>query len=145
MSDYGFKYLEDLTLEMRRHSTMGSKKKHRFLNRKKKETFYSNIETNVMPLYQYLNNKKIDNIDFLKIDTEGYELNILKGLKDNIRSIKIIFFEHHYDNMVKKNYRFGDIHSLLINNKFKKIYKSKMPFRKTFEYMYINESFKKNG
>ena len=98
-----------------------------------------------MPLYQYLNNKKIDNIDFLKIDTEGYELNILKGLKDNIRSIKIIFFEHHYDNMVKKNYRFGDIHSLLINNKFKKIYKSKMPFRKTFEYMYINESFKKNG
>ena len=121
------------------------KKKHRFLNRKKKETFYSNIETNVMPLYQYLNNKKIDNIDFLKIDTEGYELNILKGLKDNIRSIKIIFFEHHYDNMVKKNYRFGDIHSLLINNKFKKIYKSKMPFRKTFEYMYINESFKKNG
>lgn len=33
MSDYGFKYLEDLTLEMRRHSTMGSKKKHRFLAR----------------------------------------------------------------------------------------------------------------
>ena len=33
MKSYGFKYLEDSTLEMRRHSTMGSKKKHRFLAR----------------------------------------------------------------------------------------------------------------
>jgi hypothetical protein len=47
--------------------------------------------------------------------------------------------------MIKKNYNFADIHSLLINNNFKKIYKSKMPFRKTFEYIYINEVFKKNS
>ena len=33
MSGYGFKYLEDATNEMRRHSTMGTKKKHRFLQR----------------------------------------------------------------------------------------------------------------
>ena len=33
MAQNGFKYLEDSTLEMRRHSTMGSKKKHRFLAR----------------------------------------------------------------------------------------------------------------
>ena len=33
MSQYGFKYLEDATNEMRKHSTMGTKKKHRFLQR----------------------------------------------------------------------------------------------------------------
>ncbi len=33
MSDYGFKYLKDLSEEMRRHSTMGTKKKLRFLAR----------------------------------------------------------------------------------------------------------------
>ena len=120
------------------------KKKYKFINKKKENTFYRNIETTVIPLSQYLTNKKINDIDFLKIDTEGYELNILKGLKNDIRNIKIIFFEHHYDNMIKKHYNFADIHNLLKNNKFKKIYKSKMPFRKTFEYIYINENFKKS-
>ena len=45
-------------------------------------------------------------------------------------------FEHHYDNMIKKDYTFRDINKLLIKNNFKKIYKLKMPFRKTFEYIY---------
>ena len=102
------------------------KKKHKYINKKKFKSFYHNIETTVIPLSQYLTNKKIGNIDFLKIDTEGYELDILKGLKNDIRNVKIIFFEHHYDNMIKKNYNFTNIHSLLINNNFKKIYKSKM-------------------
>ena len=44
-------------------------------------------------------------------------------------------FEHHYDNMIKKNYTFSDINSLLVKNNFQLIYKSKMPFRKTFEYI----------
>ncbi len=120
------------------------KKKHKYINKKESKSFYHNIKTTIIPLSQYLANKKIGNIDFLKIDTEGYELDILKGLTNDIRNVKIIFFEHHYDNMIKKNYNFTNIHSLLINNNFKKIYKSKMPFRKTFEYMYINEKFKKN-
>jgi len=44
--------------------------------------------------------------------------------------------EHHYDNMIKKNYTFENINKLLIKNNFNKIYKSRMPFRKTFEYIY---------
>ena len=38
--------------------------------------------------------------------------------------------------MLLKNYVFRDIHNLLISNNFKQIYKYKMPFRKTFEYVY---------
>jgi len=48
-------------------------------------------------------------------------------------------FEHHYDNMIKKGYTFTDINKLLIKNHFKKIYKSRMPFRKVFEYIYKKE------
>ena len=48
-------------------------------------------------------------------------------------------FEHHYDNMIKKGYTFEDINKLLIKNNFNKIYKSRMPFRKTFEYIYKRE------
>ena len=120
------------------------KKKFRFLNFIGTKKVFEETEIDITKFKDYLEIKKINNIDFLKIDTEGYELNILKGLKNDIRNIKIIFFEHHYDNMIKKSYNFADIHNLLKSNKFKKIYKSKMPFRKTFEYIYINENFKKS-
>ena len=81
-----------------------------------------------------LNN--LDKVSFLKIDTEGYEFEILKGLKKKIQLVDTIMFEHHYDNMIIKNYTFTDINSLLKENNFNQIYKSKMPFRKTFEYIY---------
>ena len=42
----------------------------------------------------YINNNNIKNIDFLKIDTEGYELNVLKGFEDFLENIKIIQFEY---------------------------------------------------
>ena len=87
---------------------------------------------------EYLDKNKIKYIDFLKIDTEGYEYKILKGLKKNIKNIKLIMFEHHYDDMLDKGYSFGDIKDLLNKNNFIQIFKSKMPFRKTFEYVYIN-------
>ena len=73
------------------------------------------------------------------IDTEGSEFEILKGLEDRIKDIILIYFEHHYDLMLKKNYKFRDINSLLKKNNFKNVFKVKMPFRKVFEYIYINE------
>ena len=33
-----------------------------------------------------------------------------------------------------------DIHNLLISNNFKQVYKYKMAFRKTFEYVYENKN-----
>ena len=38
-------------------------------------------------------------------------------------------FEHHYDNMIKKNYSFTEINNLLKENNFKMIFKAKMPLR----------------
>ena len=46
--------------------------------------------------------------------------------------IKFIYFEHHYDDMIQKNYTFKDINKILINYGFKKVFKSKMYFRKSF-------------
>ena len=42
----------------------------------------------------YVINNNIKNIDFLKIDTEGYELNVLLGFEDFLENIKIIQFEY---------------------------------------------------
>ena len=114
-----------------------------FLSKKKENLFGKLINKKIMVkqinLNKYLEKEDLKKIDLLKIDTEGYELEVLKGLKDLIKRVSIILFEHHYDNMIIKNYKFSDINQLLRNNGFKRAYKIKMPFRKTFEYIYIKK------
>tara|TARA_Y100000590_G_scaffold464744_1_gene634953 strand:+ start:1085 stop:1810 length:726 start_codon:yes stop_codon:yes gene_type:complete len=87
-------------------------------------------------LSDFIDQHKLKKIDILKIDTEGYELEVLKGLGDKINYVKFIYFEHHYDNMIEKNYKFSHIHDLLTKRKFSRSYKIKMPFRKSFDYIY---------
>jgi len=43
---------------------------------------------------EYIIENNIKTIDFLKIDTEGYELNVLKGFDSFLENIKIIQFEY---------------------------------------------------
>ena len=87
--------------------------------------------------------QKENSIDILKIDTEGYEFNILSGMKNqDFDKVSYIYFEHHYDLMIKKGYKFSEINYLLKKNNFKQKLKLKMKFRKSFEYIY--ESKKKS-
>ena len=116
------------------------KKKFRLLNFFKKKEVFKEIETKLTKLNDYLIKNNINEVDFLKIDTEGSEFDILCGLENSIKKVKIIYFEHHYDLMIKKKYKFSDINNLLLNNNFKKVFKIKMPFRKVFEYIYINRN-----
>lgn len=101
-----------------------------------KKFFRSKTSTNVITLKKFIQENQIEKIDFIKIDTEGFEYNVLLGLDDYIENVSFILFEHHYDNMIIKNYKFSDIHKLLVNNGFERIYKTKMPFRKSFDYIY---------
>ena len=113
------------------------KRKFNLLNLFNKGRIYQTFQIKIQSLKEYIDNNNMTNIDFLKIDTEGYEYEILLGLEDRIKLVKVIMFEHHYDNMIKKDYTFTNINDLLIKNNFEKIYKSRMPFRKTFEYIYL--------
>ena len=96
-----------------------------------KENYVSQIK-----LSQFIKNKELIKIDILKIDTEGYELEVIKGLEEKIRIVNFIYFEHHYDNMIKKNYKFSEIHDYLLDNGFNRVFKIKMPLRKSFDYIY---------
>jgi len=111
-------------------------KKKSFLMNDNSQKSYLKLEANQIRLSEYLDQKNLDKIDFLKVDTEGYEYNVLKGLDTKLSNVTLIMFEHHYDDMLQKNYTFRDINKLLISNNFKQIYKYKMSFRKTFEYIY---------
>ena len=95
----------------------------------------------VITLKKFLLENKIKQIDLLKIDTEGYEYDVLLGLGNRIEDFKYIYFEHHFNNMIIKNYTFTKIHTLLKSKQFSKVFKLRMSFRKTFEYVYANNRF----
>jgi FkbM family methyltransferase len=52
------------------------------------------IRLHIRKAKDYVVEKNIKQIDFLKIDTEGYELNVMKGFDDFLPNIKIIQFEY---------------------------------------------------
>lgn len=109
--------------------------KNKFLDLDKDNFFeYENVKQTT--LHDYFITKKINHIDLLKIDTEGYEYEVLKGLSSYSSKVKYILFEHHYDDMILKGYKFYDINHYLLKANFIMVFKCKMPFRKTFEYIY---------
>ena len=113
------------------------KRKNKFLNLK--NNFFKEVDISVITLDDYIKKHGIQKIDLLKIDTEGYEFDVLRGLNNKLNLVGFLMFEHHYDDMLKKKYTFQDINELLKKYNFKKIFKSRMPFRKSFEYIYKNE------
>jgi len=99
------------------------------------------IEIKVVTLSDFILENNINKIDLLKIDTEGHEFQVLSGLKDKMHMINLIHIEHHFDDMIIKDYKLTDIHNLLEKKGFKKYFKIKMRFRKSFEYLYININY----
>ncbi len=117
------------------------KKKIRVLGVSGNNNYCENFKVKLITLDNYLKKIDIDKIDLLKIDTEGHEYYVLKGSQMNLFKVRYVYFEHHYDDMLEKKYKFSEIHNFLTNNNFKKVFKSKMFFRKTFEYIYENSKF----
>ena len=118
------------------------KRKNLLLNFSNKKSFYLEQKVSIEKAKDIVIKYKINKVDFLKIDTEGYELYVLNGFEEKLNNIHLILFEHHYDLMIKKKYTFSDVNNLLNKNGFIQTAKFKMPFRKTFEYIYCNERYK---
>ena len=109
-----------------------------FFNKKKNRIKNSQVKIDTLE-----NLIKIDEfkfIDLIKIDTEGYDYNVIKGLGNLISKVRFIYFEHHFHDMLLKDYKFNDVDTFLKSKNFKKVFKTKMFFRKTFEYIYKNNS-----
>ena len=117
------------------------KRKKRVLNLGMKNNFYELKNVNVIKGATIIKNNNVKSIDLLKIDTEGYEFAVINGFEEDICRVKVLLFEHHYNLMIKKDYKFSDIHKYLISKNFVLRKKFKMPLRKTFEYIYFNQDF----
>lgn len=67
----------------------------------------------------YIDEKHISDIDFLKIDTEGYEINVLRGFEEHLNIVKIIQFEYG-GTFLDNNTKLIDVIEYLRNKGFHK-------------------------
>mgnify|MGYP000845537293 FL=1 len=115
------------------------KKKYLILNLGQKKNNLKKTQCSLETGKNFFEKNKLSYVDLLKIDTEGFEFEVLEGIGNHIKKIKFIYFEHHFDDMLQKSYKLTDIHSFLVKKNFKKVFKIKMSFRKAFEYVYENK------
>ena len=73
----------------------------------------------------------------MKIDTEGYELDVLFGAKKIIRNVKYLIIEIQKNDMYE-NYSSKKIKDYLKKNNFKKIKSFSFPFMFFEDCVYIN-------
>jgi FkbM family methyltransferase len=108
-----------------------------FLLSNKTAGFFKKEKVQVSTLSFFIKKLKLKKIDLLKIDTEGHELHVLLGLKNNFNKIKVILIEHNFTDYYL-NYNVNKISSYLKKNSFKAIKSFKFPFMKYTDEIYIN-------
>ena len=122
--------------------------KNKWLNYKAKlfnstiHEMIKNIEiSKTVTLKKIIEQKKIKKVDLAKIDTEGHEFEVLKGLGKKIAVIEYILIEFHHDT-IYQSYKPKKVHDYLIKNNFelKKIYS--FPFTTWEDRFYVNRKIK---
>ena len=75
------------------------------------------IILNIKTAKEYIDENNVKEIDFIKIDTEGYELHVLKGFGDYLKNIKIVQFEYG-GTFLDNNMKLVDVINYLSDNDF---------------------------
>jgi FkbM family methyltransferase len=87
------------------------------------DTGYNNIvgiiDVETVRLDTFMSNNFIPHIDYLKIDTQGYDLNVVKSLGDMINKVKIIELETQIKPLYKNSPTKEEIINYMTFNKFK--------------------------
>ena len=96
-----------------------------FISGKLNKNNYKRVK--VISLDDFCRSKEIKNIDFLKIDVEGYEYKVLLGAKDIIKNVKYIMIEIQKNDMYK-DYSKENIENFLKENDFILIKSFNFPF-----------------
>ena len=103
--------------------------KNLLLSGRFKSSFINEENVKTITLDSFVKKNNIKKIDLLKIDTEGHDLNVLKGSNEIFKQkkVKLILIEFHFSKMYK-NYNIDEIHNYLSLFNFVLIKKFKFPF-----------------
>lgn len=104
-------------------------------------------EVNIMPIKEYLkNHKDIKKIDLLKIDTQGFEPEVLEGFGKDLSKVHVISTELMFYDYYERKLSFTDIEKFMIPYNFKlydisHVAKNPMNGRTDWiDVIYVNES-----
>tara|TARA_B100000787_G_scaffold21246_1_gene14409 strand:- start:817 stop:1512 length:696 start_codon:yes stop_codon:yes gene_type:complete len=103
-----------------------------------KNSIISEEEINTTTFDIFFKGEIFDENTLLKIDTEGYELHVLKGSEQKIKEVKYILIENQFSKMYK-NVNFKDCHDFLREKNFKLLKKFRFPTLHYEDRLYINE------
>lgn len=76
-------------------------------------TDHTEIIIQVDTVKNYCTEKNIHHIDLLKIDTEGYDFNVIKGCGDMLKNIRYIQFEDWTDELTEQIIQYLPHHKLI--------------------------------
>jgi len=99
------------------------------------------LKVKTVTLKKILQLNKIRKVDLAKIDTEGHEYEVLKGLQSNIKNINYILIEFRNDK-IYKSYNANKIHSYLKKNNFVLKDTYRFPLTTWEDRFYCNNRFK---
>ena len=99
------------------------------------------IKVNTVDLFSVLKKNKFQIIDLVKIDTEGHEYEVLKGLRKSIKQVKYILIEFHH-NKIYPNYSPKKIHQYLIKNHFVLKQTYQFPLTTFEDRIYLNKLYR---
>ncbi len=99
------------------------------------------VKIETVTLHSIMDESQIENVDLLKIDTEGHEFEVVKGIKEKIKNIKLILVEFHNDE-IYVSYNPNGLHEFLVSNNFKLVNSFKFPFTTWEDRIYFNDQIK---
>jgi FkbM family methyltransferase len=82
--------------------------------KKYKEKLNHEREVKIVPLVNYMNDKNVEHLDLLKIDTQGYEPEVLNGLENNLSKVDVVIAELMLYDFYERSLSFLDIEKYLI-------------------------------
>ena len=111
------------------------KKKNRFLFQKKANSFKS-VLTNITTLDNFVRENKVNMIDILKIDVEGFELNVIWGANVTLtqNKINVLQIENQRNDMRQNDYLAID--TFLKERNYCKVAEIRHPFGSFYELLY---------
>lgn len=91
------------------------------LNLQNRET--KPVKVPAIRMDDFMNEHGIQKIDFLKLDVEGCNWEVLDGFGDRLKDVNAVHVEaEHQSNYQEKNHLFDDIRNILIKNGFEMVF-----------------------
>lgn len=132
------------TLFLNENSTINSIVPRNF----QKNTTVRTETIDIITLSNYLENTGLEKIDLLKIDVEGFEMQVLRGLKEHIARVSLVLVESRFSDYTLSGTRFEQINDFMTQNGFEFfcLYDYTAPQKQRFDYgdvLFVNVNAKR--